>query len=115
MIKVWHVSEEFMNRTGSAFGFGQTPTFPVDYEHVANVDTDNAERAFELTNHIHGAWWENEGVEKIGATERRSTSVRDVLETKDGVFRCEMAGWKKISETNGGTHESDMPSKSKAQ
>lgn len=103
MIKVWHVSEEFMNRTGSAFGLGQTPKFPVDYEHVANVQTDNAEAAFQLTNHIDVPWWENEGVEKIGATERRSTSVGDVLETRDGTFRCEMVGWTKISETNGGT------------
>jgi len=36
------------------------------------------DHAYEMTNHIDKAWWENEGVTRVGP-ECRSTSVGDVI------------------------------------
>lgn len=97
MVKVFHVTNECMNRTGYGFGFGPTPEFPNDYEHVANVRTDELGEAFQLTNTIDAPWWENEGVEKLVAGGRRSTSVGDIAVLGDTPYRCEMAGWSRVA------------------
>jgi hypothetical protein len=87
MAKVWHVKEP-------SFGFKEH-SFPQEYELVAEVDTDKLEVAFELTNTIHCAWWENDGVTAMKQT--RSTSVGDVVEIDGKHWRCEMMGWKELS------------------
>lgn len=68
--------------------------FPNEYELVAEVDTDNIDKAFELTNHIHCEWWENEGVKLVKKS--RSTSVGDVIEINREWFVCENVGWRKF-------------------
>jgi len=68
--------------------------FPQEFELVARVDTDNLDKAFELTNHIDCEWWDNEGVELV--KESRSTSVGDVIEVNREWFRCGMVGWVKF-------------------
>ena len=55
-----------------------------DLELVANVDTNDLNKAFSLTNHIETDWRENEGVTFVGKFNSRSTSVGDVFEL-DGV------------------------------
>lgn len=54
-----------------------------EYKKVATVDTDDTERAFELTNHINQAWTEN--TEVVAASgDHRSSSVGDLVQTDDG-------------------------------
>jgi hypothetical protein len=48
------------------------------YIHVADVDTDDLEIAFEKTNTIDMYWWDNPEV-KAYKTNTRSTSVGDIL------------------------------------
>jgi len=55
-----------------------------DFEVVANVNTDDLDQAYELTNTIHQPWWTNEGVMFKGSPTHgmkgcRSTSVGDVM------------------------------------
>jgi hypothetical protein len=53
--------------------------------------------AYQLTNHIDHAWWENAGVTLIGEPEHRSTSVGDVIVMDDGrVLRCANCGWDEV-------------------
>lgn len=86
MAKVWHVKNP-------SFGMEQHK-FPEDYELVAEVDTDSLEVAFERTNTIMCAWWENEGVKALKET--RSTSVGDVVEINGQRWLCDMVGWREI-------------------
>ncbi len=53
------------------------------YGHVADVDTDDLNDAFRLTNHIDGNWCENEEVQYVIGPNVRSTSVGDILIDKD--------------------------------
>jgi hypothetical protein len=51
---------------------------------VAKVQTDNLDRAFELTNHIDSPWPTNSGVVLTGLNkDLRSTSVGDILVNHD--------------------------------
>lgn len=58
----------------------------LSYELVAEVDTDDAEVAFSLTNHLDSPWTANDGVKKMGATSARSTSVGDVMRVNSGQY-----------------------------
>lgn len=106
MIRVFHaVAARYLDKVADV-------DFPANYVHVADVKTDDLEKAFELTNTIDRFWWENRGVHPNwkGAREWalriasqygdrqtretarrhagegfRSTSVGDVLE-KNGVY-----------------------------
>lgn len=55
------------------------------YEHVADVDSNNMDRAYQLTNHINQSWTLNDDVEAI-KEKVRSTSVGDLLFTEDGIY-----------------------------
>lgn len=71
-------------------------TFPDDFVKVAETETDDLEDVFYLTNHVNCAWWENEGVRRIGP-ECRSTSSGDVVVLKDGtVMVCRTIGWANV-------------------
>jgi hypothetical protein len=71
-----------------------TPKWPEEYQLIAETETDNLEKAFELTNHISCAWWDNEGVTTVKKS--RSTSIGDIIITNEGKFICYTNGWKKI-------------------
>lgn len=82
MIKIWH--KELMDRGN----------FQVDkegvlqqshYRHVADIDTDDLEKAFELSNHISTSWYINPGVKMHTTYRVRSSSVGDVFE-RDGLI-----------------------------
>jgi hypothetical protein len=61
------------------------------YTHVANVDTNDMEEAFELMN-----LWEKEYmIERLGRCS--SMSVGDILEMEDGTrYRCASFGFERI-------------------
>lgn len=63
------------------------------YTHVANVDTNDMEEAFEAMN-----LWEDESkVEKLGPCS--SMSVGDILEMEDGSkYRCASFGFKRLED-----------------
>lgn len=75
MIKVFHETEP-------KFGMGSS-AWPDGFTHVADVDTDDLEVAYGLTNHVVGAWTANKEVTPHG-TKFRSTSVGDRMQTEDG-------------------------------
>lgn len=86
MIKVYHVIEP------TFFLVEGAPIRKSSLALVAEVQTDEPERAFELTNTIHGPWWKNEGVSFLGSPQHgmdgcRSTSVGDVFEFHDGTYQ----------------------------
>jgi hypothetical protein len=62
---------------------------------VAEVDTDDLEEAFTLTNSIDRPWWENLGVRCLRSD--RSTSVWDLLETRAGLYRVASCGFERVS------------------
>jgi len=89
MAKVFHA----VNPT---FGFGETPQWPEGYRQVAETETDELGKVFELTNTIDSDWWLNEGVKSLVGP-CRSSSVGDVVVTSDGkTWRCEMVGWEEL-------------------
>lgn len=64
------------------------------YLHVADVETDDLEVAFEKTNSIDAPWWENKGVAKTFTGKgARSTSVGDLAFYNGVFYRCESCGW----------------------
>lgn len=70
--------------------------FPREFTLVARIsECPTLGAAFELTNHINRAWWENPGVERVGPP-CRSTSVGDVVVFEGVAYRCELVGWSKI-------------------
>ena len=79
--------------------------FPKDYVHVATVDTDSKEVAFELTNNIDRAWYENVGVTPhFEASGCRSTSVGDVVVCGDAqdktTYKCARFGWEEVAKSD---------------
>jgi hypothetical protein len=75
------------------FGFGPTPSFPDEYALVAEVETDDADRAWHLTQHIESSWLDNDGVHPEPG-QHRSSAVGDVMVTPDGKrWLCENIGW----------------------
>jgi hypothetical protein len=66
-----------------------------EYVFAAYVESDNLEKVFELTNHIHADWTKNEGVQ--AQSPQRSTSVGDLVRLPDGKwYYCDMAGWVEV-------------------
>tara|TARA_Y100000310_G_C20540548_1_gene743055 strand:- start:740 stop:1063 length:324 start_codon:yes stop_codon:yes gene_type:complete len=56
--------------------------------------TEKLEFAFEKTNNINNAWWENKEVTKaFDGDSCRSTSVGDAILIGTDKYMCEAAGW----------------------
>jgi hypothetical protein len=75
-----------------------------NYQHVADVATDDRDRAYRLTNSVDGAWYEAEAEPadvrvrpRFAGMGCRSTSVGDVLVCPDGVFAVARSGWERLS------------------
>jgi hypothetical protein len=59
-------------------------TYPKGYIKVAEVDTDDMEQAFAMTQHVERSWAARDGIKLlVPARTVRSTSMGDVL-VKDG-------------------------------
>jgi hypothetical protein len=67
----------------------------MSYTLVAIVDTDDLNKAYELTNHIDSDWYYNKGVTGIRRT--RSTSVGDMMILDNKIYIVERMGFKEIS------------------
>ena len=65
------------------------PTFTL----VAEVDSENLEEIFELTNHIDHSWTQNKKVTVVAKNPVRSTSVGDLVFVNGKYFVCEATGW----------------------
>lgn len=72
----------------------------IHYRLVAQIDIDDKEKAFELTNHIDGPWTSNDGV-KVMAEKVRSTSVGDVMiKNSSEYFYVAPFGFKRFNSNN---------------
>ena len=92
MIKVYHATQP------TFASCGDQPSWPDAYKLVARVDSLCKEVAFEKTNHITHAWWENTEVELVGESSQRSTSVGDVMVSDDEAWRVLGVGYEQIQE-----------------
>jgi hypothetical protein len=75
-----------------------------DFVMVAEVETEDIEGVFRLTNHIDHDWTTNPEVSGVTGS-CRSTSVGDIIEDEDGkLMYCASFGWEEIvrSEVNAG-------------
>lgn len=108
--RIFHSDEDAVRaRGGSAFD-GEA-VWPDEYRLTAWVDvedtpevlspSDVASVAFEKTQHIDNAWWENEGVERVivngEPVSLRSTSVGDVVVVGEVGLVCNRCGWLEFS------------------
>jgi hypothetical protein len=88
MIRVFHAPEWLMLQVAIANNetlLAKIGTHWSSYHCVAEVDTDNLDRAYRLTNSLDTSWWENAGVTFLGSAEHgqegaRSSSIGDVFE-----------------------------------
>jgi hypothetical protein len=67
--------------------------------HVANVDTNELEYAYELSQNMNiEGWLNNDNVDKVCEDSRiRSSSMGDVFETENGDrYKISLIGFKKI-------------------
>lgn len=101
MIQVFHAvvgdrTYKSINDAATALSIWKHEVSGVWYEHVANVDTDDMGKVFELTNNIDKPWTENTGVTVIGDKRKRSTSVGDVVLGDDGLHLCARFGWERL-------------------
>ena len=91
MAKVFHIDNTLIAQCYS-------PAFQPkieNYRLVAEVDSEDLEHIFRLTNHIENDWWENEGIKVIEKS--RSTSVGDMVELSNGKrFICKFVGWEEF-------------------
>ena len=69
------------------------------FQLVAEVDSLDLNKVFELTNHIDHDWTENSEVNLISNRTPRSTSVGDVIVVEDKHFLVEPVGWKEVPES----------------
>lgn len=65
-----------------------------DFEHVATINTNDLETAFERTNHIDKAWHENTDV--ICHKTSRSSSVSDIMEKNGKFYVVVSCGFKEV-------------------
>jgi hypothetical protein len=86
--EVWHaVPADF-------YAVRPVENFPLGFNMVAAVTAENVDEVFDMTNHIHNPWMENEGVAPK-VLRARSTSVGDVVVDRNAkvMYRCEACGW----------------------
>ena len=75
----------------------ENAAWPKDYVHVATVKTGDRELAFQFTNSIERAWWENpQVIYNFEGEGCRSTSVGDVVSIEGKAFLCEGCGWSEL-------------------
>lgn len=89
MVKVYH------NRNFSNYMLDKKMPTSNDLTLVAEVDTDNLDVAYTLTNSIDEYWWDNDGVDAI-VTHTRSTSCGDVMNVGDDWYIVASVGFEKI-------------------
>ena len=91
-VSIWH-----LDNTRDA-GWTETPAaWPVGYTKVAQVEGDDLEDVFRITNSIDSAWWLANCNHDVPTSGIRSSSVGDVCEI-DGVgYRIATTGFDAVS------------------
>lgn len=69
--------------------------FPNDFSKVADIDTDDLDEAYSLSQNVTASWACNNEV-KSDLKQCRSTSMGDILEKAGEYFIVDMFGFKKI-------------------
>ena len=64
-----------------------------DFDYVAEVETNDKNEAFHLTNSLEHYWGENDEVEEFGE-KHRSTSMGDIFVCEDGIYVVDFVGFK---------------------
>ena len=65
---------------------------------ITDEHGEDLETAFRLTNHIHAAWSQNDGVITLGPKDRqRSTSTGDLAEIDGKFYLCASFGWDEVA------------------
>ena len=69
-----------------------------DFVMVAEVEAEDIEDVFRITNHIESDWTKNPEVIKRVKAPCRSTSVGDIVEDEDGnLMYCAGCGWEDVA------------------
>ena len=90
MIKVYH-NDMFL-------AYILNPSLKKNTVHlVAEVDTDDLDEAFRLTNNITHLWVINKGVKAVEGVQHRSTSVGDLLEWNGKSYVVESVGFRELT------------------
>ena len=90
MITVYH------NSNFTDYYFREVDELPADLlTKVAEVDSNDLEKAFELTNHIEHNWTENEEVTPL-ISNPRSTSCGDIMEIDGTTLMVISRGFKEV-------------------
>ena len=74
-------------------GWGEPPKFPEEYQKVAEIEANNQEDVFKMTN--HDEWDMEEGI-KVCVDSVRPTNVHDVVVSPNKTYLCERIGWSTI-------------------
>lgn len=99
MIRVYHLvdyTEAIRIRRLDADAFLRVAKFrEIKWIPVADVDTNDIDTAFQLTNNIDSSWAENRRVTPLFKGDRgcRSTSVGDLIIDQGMAFLCDPVGW----------------------
>ena len=64
---------------------------------VAEVDTNDLDEAYRLTNNITNSWIINKGVKAVEGVQHRSTSVGDLLECNGKSYVVESVGFRELT------------------
>ena len=111
MIEIMHMNKSILMKDGFPFINGNEEARKhfarnlIDFETVAEIDTDDLEVAFELSNNIRESWVENKGVNltdegKALVKENggiRSSSVGDVFLKNGNFFVVAGMGFEEIT------------------
>ena len=88
MIKIWHKKDP---------NFREATTFPLDdYEAIAEVASDDLDKAFEVTNTISHFWAENEEVSMLVNKGCRSSSVGDLFQLNGKFYQVMGRGFEAV-------------------
>jgi hypothetical protein len=102
MIKLYHLDSAAMMK-GLSFTRADAATVKQNliddhYTHVADVDVNDLDQMYELTNHIDHDWTTNKEVTLVVPnSQHRSTSVGDLAKIDGKFFVCASIGWDEVS------------------
>jgi hypothetical protein len=98
MITVYHnerfVDFALLDEEAAIKMFNELPNNTTVLKKVAEVNTDDLEKAFELTNHIDHSWEDNPEVTLIEKS--RSTSTGDIMEKDEKLYIVLSVGFAEV-------------------
>jgi hypothetical protein len=95
-VTVWHANNPTWRTEDSPVWDARNYTMVAIIDPNESGEPVSLDDAYRLTNHIDRAWWENEGVNRVGSEPRRSTSVGDVIFRNGTPYRVASFGFDEI-------------------